>query len=470
MHRHRLVVAALAATALTLPAGARAATTIGTSPDAALETAQLFGCAPDPTCTLGQERLSNEALRVPTVGGSDRAVVVSWRIRGQGGQARLRRLGGGATAPLALPAAAGTQSAPAQLAVAAGDQLVVDLDGGAAIAGEPDVIGGDAYVVQRWTPALADGETRAPAATQQAWLFYEATLEPDRDGDGLGDETQDSCVACDQGGGDRGGGDPGGGDRGGGGERAPDDPYAAIRKRGPRVKIAAKATATRAGAASLTLTNPYDFTLTGRLVAKAGRRAAGSARVTLKPGASATVRLKLSAAARRTLTSKRSVKLTLTATLRAAAGRAGTTRRTVAVKLGGAPRRAPARAPTGRTPGGAGFDGTYRAPDGYTLVVQRGFVLSFSGTITTYCTETSRQKRVAFGMFGDDPDPKVAADGSFTWEATRGYGFVKLRFDGRIVGDVAKGRLMVEDRSPLLGTGRFEFDYCFAGDDWELKR
>jgi cytoskeletal protein CcmA (bactofilin family) len=73
-------------------------------------------------------------------------------------------------------------------------------------------------------------------------------------------------------------------------------------------------------------------------------------------------------------------------------------------------------------------------------------------------------------MFGDDPDPRVAADGSFTWEATRGYGFVKLRFDGRIVGDVVRGRLMVEDRSVIRGSDRFEFDYCFAGDDFELKR
>lgn len=471
MNRLRLAVAAVAATALTLPAGAGAATTIGTSPAAALPTSPLFGCAPDPTCTIGQERLSNAEFRVPVVNGADRAVVVAWRIYGQGGQARLRRVGGSATAPLALPAAPDAATAPAQLAVAAGDRLVVDLENGAAISGEPNVIG-DSDVVHRWTPALTDGETRAPAAALDAWLFYQADLEPDRDGDGLGDETQDPCVACttdrpDDRTGRGGGGDTGDDDRGG--ERS--DPYAAIRRNGPRVKISAKATATRAGVAALTLTNPYDFKLTGKVTAKNGRRAAGSARVTLKPGASATVRLKLAGAARTTLTRKRAVKLSLAVSLRAPEGRAGTTRRAVTVKLGAPARRAPSgRGPAGRQPGGGGFDGTYRASNGYVMVVEGGIVKTFSGDITTYCSASKRQKRVAFGMYGDDPNPKVAADGSFTYEATRGYGMVKLRFSGRISGSTAKGRLMVEDRSPLLGTGRIEFDYCFAGDDWELKR
>lgn len=470
-HRHRLVAAAAAAAALSLPAGASAATTIGISPDAAIPTSPLFGCAPDPTCSIGQERLSNASFRVPAVDGSARAVVVAWRIYGQGGQARLRHVGGTATAPLALPASSGAASAQAQLAVAVGDRLVVDLEGGAAIAGEPNMIPGS-DVVERWTPALADGETRAPVSTTDAWLYYQATIEPDRDGDGLGDETQDTCVACDQGGGDR---DRGGGDDGGrtGGDdrRAPVDPYAEIRESGPRVTIAGKATATRAGVASLTFTNPYDFKLTGRVTARSGRRDAGSARVALAPGASATVKLKITGAARKTLTRKRAVKLSLAATVRAPEGRARVSRRTVTVKLGAPARRAPSgRAPTGRQPGGGGFDGTYRASNGYTLVVAGGVVTTFNGDVTTYCTRSQRQKRVAFGMYGDDPDPKVAADGSFSYEATRGYGMVKLRFDGRISGTTAKGRLMVEDRSPLLGTGRIEFDYCFAGDDWELQR
>ncbi len=47
---------------------------------------------------------------------------------------------------------------------------------------------------------------------------------------------------------------------------------------------------------------------------------------------------------------------------------------------------------------------------------------------------------------------------------------MKLKFDGRISGETAKGKLVAEDRSPLLGTGRFEFDYRFAGKEWTLRR
>lgn len=458
MLRSSLTVAALVAT-LALPAAADAAVTIGTGPGAALPTSPLVGCAPAASCTLLQERLANESFIVPVLDGATTSVVVAWRVYGQGGQVRLRRIGGTATAAGQLPASSGPREFAAQLPVEAGDQLAVDLLDGAQLSYEESIT--DSDLTQMWTPALGDGERRSAPPTSQAWLFYQAVIEPDRDGDGLGDETQDSCVFCD-GGGDRGGGD--GGRRG----QEPADPYASVRTSGPRVSIAAKATGTSKGVASLTLTNPYDFKLTGSVTARQGRRAAGRARVTLAPGATATVGLRLTAAARRTLTSKRSVKLSVAATMRAPAGRARTTSRTVSVRLAATARRPAARNPRGG--GRAGFDGTYRASDGQTMVVAGGVVTSFNGDLTLYCTRAGKQKRVAYSMLGDDPDPKVAADGSFAWEATRGYGFLKLKFDGRIRGDTAAGRLVVEDRSPLLGTGRFEFDYCFAGKEWRLTR
>jgi hypothetical protein len=456
MLRSSLGVAALAAT-LALPAAADAAVTIGTSPAAALPTSPLVGCAPAASCTLLQERLANESFIVPAVDGSTTSVVVAWRVYGQGGQVRLRRIGGTATATGQLPAAAGSREFAAQLPVEAGDQLAVDLLDGAQLSYEQSIT--DADLTQTWTPALGDGERRSAPPTSRAWLFYQAVIEPDRDGDGLGDETQDGCVFCD-------------GPRDGDGRtdqrRTPTDPYASVRTSGPRVTIAAKATGSKKGVASLTLTNPYDFKLTGSVTARQGRRAAGRARVTLAPGATASVALRLAAPARRTLTSKRSLKLSVAATMSAPVGRARTTARAVSVRLATTARRPAPRAPSGG--GRAGFDGTYRASDGQVMVVANGVVTTFNGDLTLYCTRAGKQKRVTYAMIGDDPDPKVAADGSFAWEATRGYGFQKLKFDGRISGDTASGRLMIEDRSPLLGTGRFEFDYCFAGKEWRLTR
>ena len=52
-------------------------------------------------------------------------------------------------------------------------------------------------------------------------------------------------------------------------------------------------------------------------------------------------------------------------------------------------------------------------------------------------------------MFGDHPDPEVSGDGSFAYEATTGYGFVKLKFEGRLDGVTATGKLVVEDRWPM---------------------
>ena len=104
-------------------------------------------------------------------------------------------------------------------------------------------------------------------------------------------------------------------------------------------------------------------------------------------------------------------------------------------------------------------------------MVAEGKVTAFNGQISTYCTASEEQKTVAFGMFGDDPDPVVGADGSFAYEATTGYGFVKLKYEGRLSGDTLTGKLVVEDRSPIsTSDGRLEFDYCFAGADWTATR
>ncbi|MDW5592743.1 hypothetical protein VSS74_00240 [Conexibacter stalactiti] len=473
MSRLRLLGAVLAAPLL-LPASASAATTIGASPAIAIPTTPLIGCAPAAACTIAQDRLSNIDQRV-----SERGVVVRWRVHGEGGQARLRRVGGGTTATESLPTTAGSAEYLAQLPVQAGDVLAVDLLGGAGLSRELNPIGLGSDIALTWTPPLADGETRAPSESSEAYWLYQADIEPDRDGDGLGDETQD----------------PDGGvvtpppppppppappgppvTPPGQGEERTQAPRVEPPRAGPTLKLAGSAAATKKGVVTIALANPYDVALKGSLTLKQGSRKAGSAKVSLTARGNRSLTVKLSKPAARTLAKKRSLKLSATLTLRGPSGKARTTRATVTAKLGPAPRRGTPTRPGndgGRTGGGrsgAGFDGTYRAPDGQVMVVENGRVLSFSGTITTYCTKSSKQKNVSYGMFGDDPDPTVAADGSFAYEATRGYGFIKLKFDGRINGDVVTGKFNVEDTSPLLGTGRFEFDYCFAGKDYSLSR
>ncbi|MDO8211273.1 hypothetical protein [Conexibacter sp. CPCC 206217] len=472
MHRHPLLLACLCAVLL-LPSAASASTTLGTSPEVALPTTPLAGCAPALACTVAQERLANLDLNVPDTG-----VVVRWRVHGSAGQVRLRRVGGGATAPAALPASAGAVEQTAQLPVRSGDLLALDLLDGAQVSREPSPFISGADMTSTWTPPLADGETRAPSASFEGYWLFEAEIEPDADGDGRGDETQDPDHGMPP-------GQPS--------NPVPPTPpapptapspptpdlYAGLPAAGPALKLAATAAATRQGVVTVSLANPYAFKLTGRATLRQGRSNAATTKVTLAAASTRLLRLRLAKAAARTLARRRTLKLILAVTLRAPVGKARTTTRAVVVKLGAVARRAPPRsgggtgggsrgdAPSG---GGAGFDGTYRAPDGQTMVVANGFVTTFNGDLTLYCTKSGRQTRTSYAMIADDPDPKVAADGSFTWEATRGYGFEKLRFDGRIQGDAVTGRLMVEDRSPLLGGDRIEFDYCFAGKQFRLTR
>ncbi|HST40398.1 MAG TPA: hypothetical protein VLK58_12865, partial [Conexibacter sp.] len=265
MSRLRLLGAVLAAPLL-LPAAASAATTIGVSPDVAGEATPLVGCAPASACTVAQDRYANEDLRV-----AERGVVVRWRVHGGGGQARLRRVGGGATAAEALPTTAGTAEYLAQLPVQAGDLLAVDLLDGAQLSREPDPLQIGGYLATTWTPQLADGETRAPSNAFEGYWLYQAVVEPDNDGDGLGDESQDP---------DGGVVTPPPGPPGppsppappgppatppGQGEERTQAPRVEPPRAGPTLKLAGSAAATKKGVVTIALANPYDVALKGTL-------------------------------------------------------------------------------------------------------------------------------------------------------------------------------------------------------------
>ena len=110
------------------------------------------------------------------------------------------------------------------------------------------------------------------------------------------------------------------------------------------------------------------------------------------------------------------------------------------------------------------------------MVVKGGAVTNFNGSITTYCTKAGKQRNHSFAMVADDPDPKIAPSGAFAWEATRGYGFDKLKFDGVAENGTISGKMMVESRPPISGADpvsgmpRIEFEYCFAGRDYTMTR
>lgn len=485
----RIPVIGAVALAFLAPASAGASTRWG---DAPTDPPESVVCAT--SCTIAQPRWANQDLADVLPDG--RGVVTGWRVEGAGGEVRLRVLGGpGATAWVALPTSG---TLPAGLPVRAGQLVAVDGRDGAAIGFAPPLFSSDAYEARAWTPALADGAAADGGAAVEGTVALELDVEPDADADGLGDETQDpdggtptpppvgdpAPPAPPAGGGPTGGGPVGGGPVGGGTTQTGTDkaPKAGpkVPKSGPRLTLPRSAAATAKGTVTVALRNGYSQALKGRISLKHGRRTVGSATVSLAAGGSRDVAVRLTKATRATLKRTRRLTLTAAARMKGPGGTYRTTTKRLTAKVG----KGTGSTGGGSTDGGSGgsndggttgggaptFDGEFRAPDGQVMKVEGGKVVAFTGALTLYCTRSGKQKTSHYGMYADDPHPTVAPDGSFAWEATAGYGFEKLKFDGRITGDTAAGKLSIEDRSPLLGTGRIEFDYCFAGKEWSLSR
>lgn len=274
----RLLPVALTALgcALALPAAANAAYDLGVHPDGVLEGTSTPCVA---GCTIVQDWNANEQLRVPGWP-AGQSVIVRWRVRGGGGQARLQRVAlDGARTGSALAATdpvqlTGTlQELPAALPVRAGDAIGLALSAGAHV---DSVDLGLGETTLSWAPAL-DGAARMGTETPGTTIAFQAVLEPDADADGLGDETQDACVNC-------------------GGEilppdptptpPAPTDPYAELRTGGPKATIAPAATK-KGTKVAVTLSNPYAFAVSGDLKLKRGKKVVAKAKLKLakpKPG------------------------------------------------------------------------------------------------------------------------------------------------------------------------------------------
>jgi hypothetical protein len=227
----------------------------------------------------------------------------------------------------------------------------------------------------------------------------------------------------------------------------------------------------KAGRVTVPVSNPNGFHARGSLELRLGAKSLGRTALAVPAHAERKLTVKLGAAARAKLKRSGTTRLGAVATFRDPAGKPHRT--SSSVSLSGTPSGGGKKpeAPKPPVEPELGPDGTYAGASGLTMVVADGKVSAFDGQITTYCATSGKQKLVTFGMYGDDPAPEVAADGSFAYEATTGYGFVKLKYEGRIVGDTATGKLVVEDRSPMsTSDGRLAFDYCFAGADWTATR
>ena len=193
-------VVVLAFSALMASAGpAAASVTIGNNLAGGGVLTNTPGCAVDCTVTT-QPPTGNPGVEAP---GGLRSpidgIVTSWRFASgsAGNQVSLRvlRLAGGLAYTGAGTSAPQTTATgingplPTQLPIKVGDGIGVNATAGTLIL-RMTAQAGTAY----WNPFLPDGTTLAGTAGSSNQVMVEATVEPDVDCDGKGDETQDGSV------------------------------------------------------------------------------------------------------------------------------------------------------------------------------------------------------------------------------------------------------------------------------------
>jgi hypothetical protein len=342
-HPVRAAVAAAASSALllALPAAGQAATTIGQ--DLALVTpGKSLVCDP---CT---------ALRTVDDPSPVSGVITRWRIKsasfGQSVTLRVLRLDdpfGGTTTGIAtgnpqilsLPVNTFTSRIP----IKAGQMIGVNASGNPKIVQD----GGLGVNILRISPTLNDGETRDPggAVNAKGTLALNADVEPDADGDGFGDETQDGCPtdgtkqgACSGGG----GGGGGGGSQGGIADLTAPQISVSFKRRlnlrralrgGRRGALVGTVRSSEAGTVAAQADIGGRIAKRLRLQRSASRAAiVAKADATLAASSRKTVKFRFTRRAKRKLRSARRVRLTLRFTVRDQAGNPSVATRKVTLK------------------------------------------------------------------------------------------------------------------------------------------
>ncbi len=200
----RVVLTCLAALAFAAPA--RASTTIGMVADS-----EPNNCPPSMEFIQGSVPNGGPSYDVPAGGG----VVTSWMTRGDASSGTGMRLkvyrptaaSDTWTVVAETPLKALTPDAlntfPTRISVQGGDRIALrlsDESGGPCWFPDPATLGPDYQALgyapsMGFDPAVGSNVTFANA-DQQALVNIAAVVEPDADGDGFGDETQDKCLGA----------------------------------------------------------------------------------------------------------------------------------------------------------------------------------------------------------------------------------------------------------------------------------
>ena len=401
------------------------------------------------------------------------------------GQAELRRQGAAevilegdwneftatATGP-SVTGTGGTSTVATRIPVEYGDYAGVELQSGLL---QTDYYGaGSTTQEMRFQGAFNDGQTREPGSQPIGHeLMSQVTVEPDADGDGYGDDTQDSCVFCNTGGG-------GGGDgaaprqlrrwlvleRSGGGSGSSSSSDAGYGANRPLMKLAIDKRGFfeyRNGKPYITLymDNQGRKNLEGSIELKYGKKTLPEVNKGVNKqfdidwdDQKSPSNFKLPKKLVRQIERKGGVTLTAVARMESPDGGKTTTKQAVKVRRAGLTNA---------------YDGYYKGTGGLVIRVSGGYLTSISVGLNAYCQRDA--KFMMRSLYTLDGYPlMIGRDGSFKASGSQSPDTVK--YEGKLTRKgTGKGYLSLFHTKLDLGDGgRLNIDQCFAASNWTVKR
>jgi len=445
----KAVALAVLATLAVGASPAAAATTVGSLSLSSAGSNPIM-CTSSP-CVVVLDKLDGADVFTPT------GVITSWSVRRASGTVALRVLRGrpGESMPNELHATnvdesldrTGSGSDTAQsfdtrLPVKAEDYIGITLVAGSSIGNFSGP--GDQIFEVAGDPNLANVDNTTPENFEP---LLSATVEPDADGDGFGDESEDACPSSAA---TQGACPVAGVPKGGGGVKPPVSTAATT-----KVRLGSRSATFRGGKASITLKNPNAVAVKGKLSLKLRKKAVGSRSYSLAAGATAKIRVKLAKVARRRIAKRGKVKLSLRITAKGATGATFKTAAKLTVKKAARRRR---------RKGGSALDGKYgRDPSSgpnlrFTVTGGGRKIVTLTGSVGGFCSVL-----VPFGggirsefrpLFAGIDSIEVAADGSFAGSQKLSDTTTEIT-NGKLAGGVATGTVRVT--SPGCTSGKANF-------------
>ena len=453
---------------------ASAATTVG-SPSLSSSGSTPVTCSTFP-CVLVQDQIAGADVATP------KGVITSWSVRNAGGTIALRVLRGRRDESVegelhatnvsesADETGSGSDSAPQSFGsrqpVEAGDYIGITLVSGSSV-GDLASSGDQLFEVDG-DLALTDVDSTSPENFE---ALFSARVEPDADGDGFGDESQDACpsradvqAACPV--------------------ASPPPPFVppapafvppppafvppASTAATAKVRLGSRSATFKRGKAAIKLKNANAVGVKGKLSLKLGKKVVGSRSYSLAAGVAQAVKVKLAKAARKRIGRRGKVKLSLIVTAKGATGKTFKTAAQLTVKKA-TRRKVNRRAEPQPTPqptpdSGSSLDGKYEkdpnsGPNiifsvtggGRRIVDLRG---SIAGTCYRYVPFSGVEHDFR-ALFPAIASIDVAADGSFSGSQEL-EGTTTEVTDGKLAGGIATGTISVRSSGCQSGKQNFK--------------